>query len=47
MVAMEQEQRMREMGGELLTGGEGSEKEGGNTADRIGAALGQEAKPAL
>ena len=43
LMAMEQEERMRMMGGELLTaGGEGS------TADRIGAQLGSgEAKPAL
>ncbi|KAK0621413.1 mitochondrial import receptor subunit tom-22 [Bombardia bombarda] len=41
--AMEEEQRMREMGSELLTSG--AEK---STAERVGAALGQEgAKPAL
>jgi import receptor subunit TOM22 len=41
LAAMEQEARMREMGGELLTaGGEG-------TADLVGAALGKESQPAL
>lgn len=43
ILAMEEEQRMREMGSELLTtGGEKS------TAERVGAVIGQEgAKPAL
>ncbi|KAK4218033.1 mitochondrial import receptor subunit tom22 [Rhypophila decipiens] len=43
LLAMEDEQRMREMGSELLTtGGEKS------TAERVGAVIGQEgAKPAL
>jgi mitochondrial import receptor subunit TOM22 len=44
--AMEQEQRMREMGGQLLTTTEG----GATTADKVGAALGTEggaSKPAL
>ncbi len=37
LIAMEREQQMREMGGELLTaGGEGAE----STADRVGAAIG-------
>ncbi|KAK4106307.1 mitochondrial import translocase, subunit Tom22, partial [Parathielavia hyrcaniae] len=36
--AMEQEQRMRELGGEVLTAGAGGEK-GGMTAEEIGAAL--------
>lgn len=45
LIAMEQEQRMREMGGELLTAG--GEKDS-STADRVGAALGNaEARPAL
>lgn len=46
LLAMEQEYRMREMGGELLTAG----ADGANpsTADRVGAVLGKEgAKPAL
>ncbi len=49
MIAMEQEQRMREMGGELLTGGAGpSDKGDGDTASQVGAALGPtSAKPAL
>jgi mitochondrial import receptor subunit TOM22 len=53
-MAMEQEQRMREMGQEMLTAGGGSgEKEGGgSTADQVGAALGgggggSGARPAL
>lgn len=52
--AMEQEQRMRELGGEVLTAGAAGGKEelkvgaGGVTAEQIGAALGRaEAKPAL
>ncbi len=39
MIAMEREQQMREMGGELLTTG-GDNKE--STADRVGAAIGGE-----
>ena len=46
MIAMEQEQRMREMGGELLTAGADGEADA-STAERVGAALGREAKPAL
>jgi len=47
---MEQEERMRQLGGELLTAGAG--KEGENTAERVNAALGGgagagAAKPAL
>ncbi|RKU48103.1 mitochondrial import receptor protein [Coniochaeta pulveracea] len=44
-LAIEQEQRMREMGGDVLTGGHGDE----STAERVGAALGgrAEARPAL
>lgn len=38
LLAMEQEQRMREMGGELLTAPGGGE----NTADAVSAALGRE-----
>ncbi|KAK4154206.1 mitochondrial import receptor subunit Tom22-domain-containing protein [Chaetomidium leptoderma] len=54
--AMEQEQRMRELGSEVLTaggaGGEGKDGAGGMTAEEIGAALGggggrAEAKAAL
>ncbi|KAK4241905.1 mitochondrial import receptor subunit Tom22-domain-containing protein [Achaetomium macrosporum] len=51
--AMEQEQRMRELGGEVLTAGEGGHKAGGAggmTAEEIGAALGggrAEARAAL
>ncbi|KAK3302313.1 mitochondrial import receptor subunit Tom22-domain-containing protein [Chaetomium strumarium] len=52
--AMEQEQRMRELGGEVLTaaGGDGTQQKGGMTAEEIGAALGggggrSEAKAAL
>jgi import receptor subunit TOM22 len=51
--AMEQEQRMRELGGEVLTAGDGTtQKAGGMTAEEIGAALGggggrSEAKAAL
>lgn len=47
MVAMEQEARMREMGSEMLTGGESKE---GDTAAQVGAALGggaAAARPAL
>ncbi|KAL1882755.1 hypothetical protein VTK73DRAFT_880 [Phialemonium thermophilum] len=47
LTAMEQEQRMREMGGELLTAGSPENGADVNTAERIGAALGREAKPAL
>jgi import receptor subunit TOM22 len=44
-LAIEQEQRMREMGGDVLTGGQSDE----STAERVGAALGgrAEARPAL
>ncbi|KAL2024686.1 hypothetical protein VTK56DRAFT_6887 [Thermocarpiscus australiensis] len=55
--AMEQEQRMRELGGEVLTagvsgqqvqGGGGEKAAAGLTAEQIGAAIGRaEAKPAL
>jgi len=46
MIAMEQEQRMREMGGELLTAG--GDKGEGATASQVSAALaGATAKPAL
>jgi len=46
-MAMEQEQRMREMGGNILTDGVEDDKEG-STAERVGAALGRaEARPAL
>jgi mitochondrial import receptor subunit TOM22 len=38
-IAMEQEQRMREMGQDMLTVG-GGEKEGRSTAEQVGAALG-------
>lgn len=41
--AMEQEYKMREMGSEALTEGGG----GGGTADKVGAALGEEKKEAL
>lgn len=44
-LAMEQEQRMREMGGNILTEGADDET---STAERVGAALGRaEARPAL
>ncbi len=47
-IAIEQEQRMREMGGELLTAGAGERTEGGDTAAQVGAALGgTSARPAL
>jgi import receptor subunit TOM22 len=47
-LAMEQEQRMREMGGEILTGGITEGEKEGSTAERVGAALGRaEARPAL
>ncbi len=50
MIAMEQEQRMREMGGELLTAG-GDKTDGHDTASQVGAALGSggsaSARPAL
>ena len=39
VMAMEQEYKMREVGSEALT-------EGGGTADRVGAALGEEQKAA-
>ncbi|KAK4455907.1 mitochondrial import receptor subunit tom22 [Podospora aff. communis PSN243] len=46
MMAMEQEERMRQMGGELLTSGGVAGEEG--TADRVGRELsGGGAKPAL
>ncbi|KAH8880431.1 mitochondrial import translocase, subunit Tom22 [Thozetella sp. PMI_491] len=38
MIAMEREQQMREMGGELLTAG--GENDAESTADRVGAAIG-------
>ncbi|KAK4044665.1 mitochondrial import receptor subunit Tom22-domain-containing protein [Parachaetomium inaequale] len=38
--AMEQEQRMRELGGEVLAGGAGGEGKAGMTPEEIGAALG-------
>lgn len=47
MIALEQEQRMREMGGELLTAGAGGQDKDAGTAERVGAALGREARPAL
>lgn len=49
VLAMEQEQRMREMGSELLTAGSNEGSEGGNTAAQVGAALGGNgnARPAL
>ncbi|KAI1376881.1 mitochondrial import translocase, subunit Tom22 [Hypoxylon crocopeplum] len=44
VMEMEKEMKMREMGGEILTaGGNG----GSSTAQQVGAALGQEAKPSL
>ncbi|KAB5558461.1 mitochondrial import receptor subunit tom22 [Coniochaeta sp. 2T2.1] len=44
-LAMEQEQRMREMGGNILTDGvEGGDE---STAERVAGALGREARPAL
>lgn len=47
IIAMEQEQRMREMGSELLTAGTGEKREG-DTAAQVGAALGGTgARPAL
>ncbi|EGS20826.1 uncharacterized protein CTHT_0026640 [Thermochaetoides thermophila DSM 1495] len=46
--AMEQEQRMRELGGEVLTAGAPGSQGGGLTAEQVNAALGRsEAKPAL
>ncbi|KAK3904253.1 mitochondrial import receptor subunit Tom22-domain-containing protein [Staphylotrichum tortipilum] len=48
--AMEQEQRMRELGGEVLTAGAGGEGGKGMTSEEIGAAIGGgrvEAKAAL
>ncbi len=56
LIALEQEQRMRELGGELLTAGPGAgdKKEGDDTAAQVGAVLGGDgggasvaAKPAL
>jgi len=48
MIVMEQEQRMREMGGELLTGGIDRREGDGDTAAQVGAALGSaSARPAL
>ncbi|KAI0460524.1 mitochondrial outer membrane translocase complex, subunit Tom22 [Xylaria acuta] len=46
VLEMEKELKMREMGGDLLTAGTGSQ-EGSSTAQQVGAALGQEAKAAL
>ncbi|KAI0834810.1 Tom22-domain-containing protein [Hypoxylon sp. FL0890] len=46
VMEMEKEMKMREMGGEILTAG-GSQPGGSATAQQVGAALGQEAKPAL
>ncbi|KAI0486792.1 mitochondrial outer membrane translocase complex, subunit Tom22 [Xylaria cf. heliscus] len=45
VLEMEKEMKMREMGGDLLTAGTGTQE--GSTAQQIGAALGQEAKAAL
>lgn len=45
VMEMEKEMKMREMGGELLTAGDHAE--GSTTAQQVGAALGQEARPAL
>lgn len=52
MIAMEQEVRMREMGGDVLTGGGGGREGEPATAERVGQALGREggaaaARPAL
>ncbi|KAI1268380.1 mitochondrial outer membrane translocase complex, subunit Tom22 [Xylariaceae sp. FL1019] len=44
VMEMEKEMKMREMGGDLLTAGG---NDGTSTAQQVGAALGQEAKPAL
>ncbi|KAI0480971.1 mitochondrial outer membrane translocase complex, subunit Tom22 [Xylariaceae sp. FL0804] len=46
VVEMEKEMKMREMGGELLTAGNAGGAESA-TAQQVGAALGQEARPAL
>ncbi|RYP81223.1 hypothetical protein DL770_005951 [Monosporascus sp. CRB-9-2] len=45
VIEMEKEMKMREMGSEMLTAG--GEPSGSATAAQVGAALGQEAKPAL
>ncbi|KAI5922186.1 mitochondrial outer membrane translocase complex, subunit Tom22 [Camillea tinctor] len=45
VLEMEKEMKMREMGGEILTGG--NPNGGSSTAQQVGAALGGEAKPAL
>ncbi|KAI1344144.1 mitochondrial outer membrane translocase complex, subunit Tom22 [Xylariaceae sp. FL0016] len=48
VMEMEKEMKMREMGGEILTGGNADGAgQGAATAEQIGAALGREAKPAL
>jgi import receptor subunit TOM22 len=47
LIAMEQEQRMREMGGELLTAGGNGQDGEANTADRVGAALGRDTRAAI
>ncbi|EPE09007.1 mitochondrial import receptor subunit tom-22 [Ophiostoma piceae UAMH 11346] len=47
ILAMEQEQRMREMGSELLTAGAGAGGEHEDTASQVNAALGAPARPAL
>lgn len=51
IMAMEQEERMRQLGGEMLTTAGTKEGGEGNTAERVGAALGTTAgsgaKPAL
>ncbi|KAI0115898.1 mitochondrial outer membrane translocase complex, subunit Tom22 [Nemania sp. FL0031] len=44
VLEMEKEMKMREMGGDLLTAGT---HDGASTAQQLGTALGQEAKPAL
>ncbi|KAL7626536.1 hypothetical protein AAE478_003308 [Parahypoxylon ruwenzoriense] len=46
VIEMEKEMKMREMGGELLTGG-ASSPGGSATAQQVSAALGKEAHPAL
>ncbi|KAI1505584.1 mitochondrial outer membrane translocase complex, subunit Tom22 [Biscogniauxia marginata] len=48
VLEMEKEMKMREMGGEILTGGNVIGDQGGSsTAQQVGAALGREGKPAL
>ncbi|XDG01064.1 hypothetical protein ABKA04_000679 [Annulohypoxylon sp. FPYF3050] len=44
VIEMEKEMKMREMGGDILTGGSNGES---STAQQLGAALAKEAKPAL